>query len=79
MADYVLHNGGIVRKRIGVERAREIYDEAAADPQSDLDGDLQAGFHYWTKDADGLELVRHHVMPLPDDDAECPSLPPGSL
>lgn len=76
MGDYDLYNGGIVHDRISAERAREIYDEAAADPESDLDGDLETGFHYWTKNADGVQLVRHHVMPRDDDKAAGPSVPP---
>jgi hypothetical protein len=79
MADYDLYNGGIVHQLITAERAREIYEQAAADPDSDLDGDLETGFHYWTKSTDGLELVRHHVMPRQDDEPSGPSLPPGNM
>lgn len=81
MPDYNVYNGGITKERISSERARELYEQAAANPDSDLDGSLEHGFHYWTIGADGGRRVRRHVMPVEKGGAESagPSLPPRSV
>ncbi|MBS2962581.1 hypothetical protein KGA66_05950 [Actinocrinis puniceicyclus] len=70
---YVLSNGGLISDLITAERARELYDEASARPGSDLDGDLEHGFHFWSQGSDGQRLVRHHVIPWPGDNPGGPA------
>jgi len=52
--------------QISAARARELHDAARLRPDADLDGDLETGFHFYETDGDGLQLVRHHVTPVPD-------------
>jgi hypothetical protein len=64
MTDYLFDKARILVDRISEQRARELYEEARTRPDSDLEGDLETGFHYWDA-PDGIKLVRFHVTPLP--------------
>ena len=63
MDDYRLYKAGITENGITAARARELYEDARSRPDSDLDGDLATGFHYYATASEGLRLVRCHVLP----------------
>lgn len=65
MADqYQISRARITEGILSAAQARELFDAARANPNADLDGDLENGFNYWSADADSVRLVRCHVMPL---------------
>jgi len=61
---YVMIKGGLVREQITAERARELYDEAAAVEGCELTGDFSSGFGFWRMD-EGLQSVRIRVERVP--------------
>jgi hypothetical protein len=61
---YLLARASITADYITARRARELYAEAAAQPEADLYGDLATGFYFWLLDSDsGLKLVHCRVTP----------------
>lgn len=66
MADllYRLSRADIFEGAVGADYARELFEQAAARPEADLDGDLVNGFHFWTTSPDGLHVTRCHVIPV---------------
>lgn len=63
--EYVAIKSSLVRDRISRERARALYDEAAADPASELTGDPVSGFAFRQVDPEtGLQLGRTRVEPV---------------
>jgi hypothetical protein len=61
---YLIDRAGIVRERITATAAGELYADAKARPGSNLAGDLETGFTYWSAVFDDVRLVRCHVHPL---------------
>ena len=63
---YLLDRAGITSDHITADKARQLYDEAHARPESALEGDLETGFGFWLLSADRtVRLVRCTVTPLP--------------
>lgn len=86
-AYYLLIRASITSDYITARRARELYAEAAAQPETDLYGDLKTGFYFWSFDPEsGLKLVHCRVTPVPADEVPAdirhllppppPSIPP---
>jgi hypothetical protein len=66
---YLLDRANITADYITTRRARELYTEAQRDPQSDLWGDLETGFYFWSIEPDtGLRLVHYSVTPAATED-----------
>lgn len=65
MPDYVYDRAGILRDVVTEQEAKALYEEAAALAGSDLDGDLETGFHFWgVVEPYGAKLIRCHVTPI---------------
>lgn len=65
-AYYLFVRASITADYITARRARELYAEAASQPETDLYGDLATGFYFWSLDAEsGLKLVHCRVTPVP--------------
>lgn len=65
---YRISRARITEGIISADQAAALLDTAASNPDADLAGDLETGFHYWSTSSDGVQLVRCHVMPLLADD-----------
>lgn len=66
---YLLDRANITSDYITARRASELYSEAQSEPKSDLHGDLQTGFYFWSFDANsGLKLVHYSVIPVHAED-----------
>lgn len=73
MAEYYrISRARITEGILSAEQARELFEAARTNPNADLAGDLESGFHYWST-SDAMQLVRCHVVPLLDDD-QAPTL-----
>ena len=68
--EYLITRAHLNRERITPETARRIYDEAAAREDSELTGDVETGFAFWSEIHDGLKLVRVRVTPATDDETD---------
>jgi hypothetical protein len=54
---------------VSAERAREIYEQAVACPDSELEGTLEEGFSYMSgRTTEGLGVLRCRVYPVRPDD-----------
>lgn len=67
MARYVLDRGYPFVDEISAERARQIYEHAAANPEARLEGSFEEGFTYASSRWEGVELLRIAVRPVQDD------------
>lgn len=54
---------GMLSDRVDAQYAQGLFDAAAADPLSELAGDLAEGFAFW-RVVDGVRQVRVHVVPV---------------
>ncbi|MGH3416354.1 MAG: hypothetical protein ACRDVE_19780 [Actinocrinis sp.] len=67
---YRLSRAGITSFTLTEAEARERFEHASENPGSDLVGDMENGFHYWSLNSQGEPMLRNHVLPLPDAPAE---------
>jgi hypothetical protein len=66
---YMLTRASITMDYITAHRARELYANAQAEPETGLHGDLDTGFYFWAFDMEsGLKLIHYRVIPVPTDE-----------
>lgn len=66
---YLIDRADLYTDYITARRARELYAEAQSDPRSELSGDLESGFYFWSFEADtDLKLIYYTVTPAPAED-----------